>query len=77
LTRAEVDGATEKFRTLPLDQRRKIPGLPEGRADVIYAGATILERIMTRFSMSEVIVSDQGVRWGLVWRELDRAGSKP
>ena len=42
----------------------------EARADVIFAGALILERVMKRFNVSHVIVSDQGVRWGLVWREL-------
>ena len=43
-----------------------------GRADVLFAGATILERVMNYFRCGEVIVSDQGVRWGLIWRELDQ-----
>jgi len=25
---------------------------------------------MGHFGLTEVIVSDQGVRWGLIWREL-------
>lgn len=73
LERTEIDRVIALLRSLPLAERLKLPGLPEGRADVIYAGATILERVMTRFGTKEVIVSDQGVRWGLMWREIDRA----
>ena len=70
--RAEIERVIKLIRSMPLAERLKLPGLPEGRADVIFAGATILERIMTRFRADEVIVSDQGVRWGLMWREIDR-----
>jgi exopolyphosphatase/guanosine-5'-triphosphate,3'-diphosphate pyrophosphatase len=72
LPRAEIERVIKLIRSMPLAERLKLPGLPEGRADVIFAGATILERIMTRFGAAEVIVSDQGVRWGLMWREIDR-----
>lgn len=72
LARAEIERVIELFRSRPLAQRRKLPGLLEGRADVIYAGAMILLRVMNRFGVSSVIVSDQGVRWGLVWREAER-----
>jgi exopolyphosphatase/pppGpp-phosphohydrolase len=56
---------------LNLEERKKLPGLLEARADVIFAGSVILERVMKRFEVGHVIVSDQGVRWGLIWRELD------
>ncbi|MGO9451927.1 MAG: Ppx/GppA family phosphatase [Candidatus Binataceae bacterium] len=72
LARAEIYRVIKLLRSMPLAERLKLPGLPEGRADVIFAGATILERVMTRFGIDEVIVSDQGVRWGLMWREIDR-----
>jgi exopolyphosphatase/guanosine-5'-triphosphate,3'-diphosphate pyrophosphatase len=65
------------LRSLPLVERRKLPGLPEGRADVLFAGATILEHILERFGTNEVTVSDQGVRWGLLWREIDRRYPPP
>jgi exopolyphosphatase / guanosine-5'-triphosphate,3'-diphosphate pyrophosphatase len=52
-------------------ERRGITGIVEGRVDVIFAGAMILERVMEHFGARDVIVSDQGVRWGLVWREID------
>jgi exopolyphosphatase / guanosine-5'-triphosphate,3'-diphosphate pyrophosphatase len=57
---------------MKLADRKKLPGLDEGRADVIFAGAAIVERVMAHFHLNEVIVSEQGVRWGLAWRELER-----
>lgn len=72
LSRAEVGRTLELFGTLPSQERRKLPGLVEGRVDVIFAGTSILERVMARFDVEEVVISDQGVRWGLVWREFDR-----
>ncbi|MHB8383574.1 MAG: Ppx/GppA phosphatase family protein [Candidatus Binataceae bacterium] len=72
LPRAEVERVAELFRSRPLVERKQLPGLLEGRADVIYAGTMILLRLMDRFGASAVIVSDQGVRWGLVWREAER-----
>jgi exopolyphosphatase / guanosine-5'-triphosphate,3'-diphosphate pyrophosphatase len=72
LSRAEVEHTLELFGARPLAERRKLPGLMEGRADVIFAGTMILARMMDRFGAREVTVSDQGVRWGLAWREIDR-----
>ncbi|HUY27192.1 MAG TPA: hypothetical protein VMV27_07195 [Candidatus Binataceae bacterium] len=72
LARAEVQRVAEMFRIRPIAERRKLAGLLEGRADVIYAGAMILLRVMERFGADAVMVSDQGVRWGLIWREADR-----
>ena len=77
LPRAEVGRVIGLLRSLPLVERRKLPGLPEGRADVLFAGATILEHILERFGTNEVTVSDQGVRWGLLWREIDRRYPPP
>ncbi|HVA81058.1 MAG TPA: hypothetical protein VNF29_09040 [Candidatus Binataceae bacterium] len=72
LARAEVERVAGMFRIRPIAERRMLPGLLEGRADVIYAGAMILLRVMNRFGADAVIASDQGVRWGLIWREADR-----
>jgi exopolyphosphatase / guanosine-5'-triphosphate,3'-diphosphate pyrophosphatase len=71
LSHQEVLAALTKLALLPLDQRKKIPGVEPGRADVIFAGAAILERVMALFGLDHVIVSDQGVRWGLIWRQLE------
>ena len=76
LSRAEVDRVLELLGSLPNEQRRQLKGLDPARADVIFAGAAILERVMSEADVNSVTVSDQGVRWGLVWRELG-AGAVP
>jgi exopolyphosphatase/guanosine-5'-triphosphate,3'-diphosphate pyrophosphatase len=71
LTEAQVLETIGRLGAVPLEERKRIPGMEPGRADVIFAGAAILERVMAHFHAREVIVSDRGVRWGLVWRELE------
>jgi exopolyphosphatase/guanosine-5'-triphosphate,3'-diphosphate pyrophosphatase len=56
-----------------LDERKKLPGLPPRRADVIVAGALLVERFVTWARKSTIIVSDRGVRWGLA-EEIVRSG---
>jgi exopolyphosphatase/guanosine-5'-triphosphate,3'-diphosphate pyrophosphatase len=73
LARADVLHVLAMVAGVPLEQRKKIAGVEAGRADVIIAGAAILERIMVHFKLDQVIVSDQGVRWGLIWRELQNS----
>jgi exopolyphosphatase / guanosine-5'-triphosphate,3'-diphosphate pyrophosphatase len=75
LSHQEVLAAVTRLASVPLDQRKKLPGVEPARADVIFAGAGILERTMAHFGLDHVIVSDQGVRWGLIWRELEKSDS--
>lgn len=73
---AEVHGATLPLAAVrrqiavleraSIANRRAIAGLDPRRADVIFAGACLLERIMIRAGAECVIVSDQGVRFGLL-----------
>jgi exopolyphosphatase/guanosine-5'-triphosphate,3'-diphosphate pyrophosphatase len=51
----------------PVADRKRTPGLDPKRADVIYAGAVILERVLARAGASACLVSDRGIRWGLVY----------
>jgi exopolyphosphatase / guanosine-5'-triphosphate,3'-diphosphate pyrophosphatase len=75
LSHRAVLEAITRLAAVPLEERKKLPGIEPARADVIFAGAAILERVMAHFELEHVIVSDQGVRWGLVWRELQKGDS--
>ena len=55
-----------KLSTLKNDERKKITGLHPDRADVILAGAVILQEIMNHFNYSFVITSTMGLRYGLL-----------
>jgi exopolyphosphatase/guanosine-5'-triphosphate,3'-diphosphate pyrophosphatase len=48
-------------------ERAAIPVMHPGRVDVIGAGALILDRIMTRFSFAEVLVSEHDILDGIAW----------
>jgi exopolyphosphatase/guanosine-5'-triphosphate,3'-diphosphate pyrophosphatase len=47
-------------------ERKRMVGLHPERADVIFAGVCAIERIMTLWRRDSLIVSDQGVRFGLL-----------
>jgi exopolyphosphatase/guanosine-5'-triphosphate,3'-diphosphate pyrophosphatase len=66
LTVAELSSLRQKLFSLPLADRRQLPGLPPKRADVICAGAIILERLLMKLGARECTVSDRGLRWGLL-----------
>ena len=70
IDRAEVARQIRLYKTKSVAGRREIAGLEPKRADVILAGALLIERIMTLFHMDEVIVSDQGIRYGLLYERI-------
>jgi exopolyphosphatase / guanosine-5'-triphosphate,3'-diphosphate pyrophosphatase len=62
-----LQSITKMLGETPLADRRRAPGLDPKRADVIYAGAVILERVLARAGADSLLVSDRGIRWGLVY----------
>ena len=66
LPHAAVATALDRFSHLPLAQRREIPGLEPKRADVIVAGALILDCLLTYFHADRFILSARGLRYGLL-----------
>jgi exopolyphosphatase/guanosine-5'-triphosphate,3'-diphosphate pyrophosphatase len=58
------------FRSKTSDERRKIPGLPPARADVILAGGTILYLAMEKLECPSVLISCHGVRYGLLYKKI-------
>jgi exopolyphosphatase / guanosine-5'-triphosphate,3'-diphosphate pyrophosphatase len=71
LTLSEVRRQARLFEQRTIAERKAIPGLEPKRADVIFAGARLIERIMTLFNIARIIVSDQGVRYGLLYERLN------
>ena len=58
--------------SLPLDERKKVPGLNPERADIIIAGAAVLDTLMEELSLTEMRVSTRGLRDGLLVDYLAR-----
>lgn len=63
---AALAALTERLGGLRVEERRQLPGLDPRRADVIYAGAVILWQVALRAGVSEIGISDRGVRWGVL-----------
>jgi exopolyphosphatase/guanosine-5'-triphosphate,3'-diphosphate pyrophosphatase len=70
LSRVEVGRQVGLYRSKTVAERKQIAGLEPKRADVILAGALAIERIMSLFGIDEVIVSDQGIRYGLLYEKI-------
>ena len=66
LAHAAVAAALDRFAHLPLAQRREIPGLEPKRADVIVAGALILDCLLAYFHADRFTLSARGLRYGLL-----------
>lgn len=73
LARDEIEGALALFTSLPLAERAKLIGMEPKRADVIIAGTLILLEVMERLGTSELVVSDRGLRWGLLYQRFGAA----
>jgi exopolyphosphatase/guanosine-5'-triphosphate,3'-diphosphate pyrophosphatase len=67
LTLDELDGEIARLRTSTQAVRERIVGLDPRRADVILAGAIILRRIAHAARAHTILVSDRGIRWGLLY----------
>ena len=60
-----------------LEERRKVPGLNPARADIIIAGAVILQTLMAALGVKAVRVTDRGLRDGLLVDYLVRQEHAP
>ncbi|MEN9572934.1 MAG: hypothetical protein RL514_789 [Verrucomicrobiota bacterium] len=56
----------EQLWSLPLAERRALPGLPPDRADVILFGVAIYEAVMASFGIATLRVSTRGLRFAAV-----------
>ena len=66
LTRDTVRELEQQLLGRTKSQREGLPGLERGREDVIAAGAVILGTVMETLAMSNVLVSDLGLREGVL-----------
>lgn len=69
LDRATLVEELDRLWSLGLSERRALPGMEPGRADVLPFGALVLARTLDRLGAEGLVVSDRGVRWGLLYRE--------
>lgn len=70
ITHRDIDSAIEFIMPLNALERKNIPGLEIEREDIILQGIILLKEIMEYFSFNEMIVSANGVRFGVLFERL-------
>ena len=68
LTAEDVKAQIADYAAKTLDQRREVVGLQPKRADVILAGACIVEAILDLCGAKSLTVSDRSLRHGLMYQ---------
>jgi exopolyphosphatase/guanosine-5'-triphosphate,3'-diphosphate pyrophosphatase len=66
LSLSEITEITNRLASLSLEQRKRVRGLEEKRADIIVAGLLILEAIMKFYGQDKITVSDRGILVGAI-----------
>jgi exopolyphosphatase / guanosine-5'-triphosphate,3'-diphosphate pyrophosphatase len=73
LTRGDLRKVAKMLRDLPLDERRAVPALNPDRADIVVAGAAILETVMDGLGLTTITaIAGCGLREGLLMDYLAR-----
>jgi len=72
LSLARVEQLHDQIANLSLSQRRELVGVEAGREELLVAGCAILLRVMHDFQFGTVVVSDWGLRAGLILDLFDR-----
>jgi exopolyphosphatase/guanosine-5'-triphosphate,3'-diphosphate pyrophosphatase len=67
LARADVHAVTARLLAMTVDERRDLPYMHPGRADVIGAGALILDRVLARTDADRLLVSEADILDGIAW----------
>ena len=68
----EIRQVFNHLRIKTLEEIRSIPQISHGRGDIILAGTLILLEFMDAAGLEELIVSDRGLRYGIILREIGR-----
>jgi exopolyphosphatase/guanosine-5'-triphosphate,3'-diphosphate pyrophosphatase len=77
LTHRDLRKVIEHLCSLPLDERRRVPGINPERADIIIAGAAVLDVLMRDLSIETVSITNRGLQDGLLVDYLSRMDEFP
>ncbi|MGW1409986.1 Ppx/GppA phosphatase family protein [Streptomyces sp. NPDC002403] len=71
LTRKALEEWVPKLATMTTEQRGGLPGVSEGRAQQLLAGALVAEGAMDLFGVDELEICPWALREGVILRRLD------
>jgi exopolyphosphatase/guanosine-5'-triphosphate,3'-diphosphate pyrophosphatase len=71
VSHAEVRHLLDRLTKIPLRVRRTLAGMTPDRADIIISGLSLVDALMKRFRVNQLVVHTRGVRDGLVREMID------
>ncbi len=71
LSRDAVHATTERLLGMTVAERLALPYMHPGRADVIGAGALILDRVLRRTGVATMVVSEADILDGIAWSLME------
>ncbi len=72
LTRGWIDGQITEYGAISSRGRAQDMPFDPDRAEIIVGGAMILSYLLCQFSIERLIVSNRGLRWGLLLDQISR-----
>ncbi|EFL33925.1 exopolyphosphatase [Streptomyces viridochromogenes DSM 40736] len=75
LKRESLEGWVPKLAGMTEAERAELPGVSEGRANQLLAGALVAEAAMDLFGVERVEICPWALREGVILRRLDHMGS--
>ncbi|MEE4312202.1 MAG: hypothetical protein V2J62_10085 [candidate division KSB1 bacterium] len=70
LSAPELNRLIKMIRNKRIEERKKITGLQPQRADIILAGALIVGEILAKSGKADFLISDHGLRHGILLHRL-------
>ena len=70
MSRDRISQWAMRLSTMTSEQISSLSKTTEGREDILTAGVMILENVMKHFGFSTVVISERGLRYGIILREL-------
>lgn len=67
LSADSVHATIQRLLAMTVDERLALPYMEPGRADVIGAGALVLDRVLRRTPASELVASEADILDGIAW----------
>lgn len=77
LTIEAINKIFQELRPLTLEQLRSYPQIHPSRADILLAGIIILREILMKVKLSKIMVSDRGLRYGILIKSAQTSFNDP
>ena len=72
ISRSTLEKIYFHLRSIPVEERREVPGLEKGREDLIIAGAVVALNLLEVFGLKTLMVVDSGLLEGILLDGLER-----